>query len=713
MSDPVYSESHGPRGPALACGLLAALLLTAGESAAYVGPGAGIGVATSFLVFLNALLIGLLSVLLWPFRLLVRGLKRSRLPKRPRCRRVVVLGLDGFSPSVVRELLSQGALPNISRLLDSGCQLSELRTTRPGVSPVAWSSFQTGTNPGKHGVFDFLTPDKRLLVPKLSSVEVKTPPPRRLRIGPLSLTRRSNAVVRGLRGGRPFWSYLARYAIRSAVIRVPITFPPEELDGVLLSGMCVPDLRGTQGSFTAMSPGWAGRKLTGGLACDLTEVGGKGKRGERCWRCAIPGPELPGEGLASSAALTLRHRGGTDWSLSLEGRRGWKKKLTAGSLSGWLPVSFRMPGAPARARKMRSIARFCLRECGEPGTGDPILYATALHIDPASPVLPISHPPLYSRYLARLTGGFATLGLAEDTWALNEGITTQSTFLEQAWSIFDERKIMLDDALRAVKRGLVVCVFDTSDRIQHMFWREGLGEGAPVREMYRRMDSLIGEVASRLTARDVLLVMSDHAFTSFDTCIDLNAWLASEGYLARSPEGSIEWSATRAYSMGMAGIFLNLQGRESAGMVSRSEADDLLEEIAFRLRELRDPTTGERVMLSVLRSTEAYDGPYCEDAPDLLFGTAEGYRAGWGCVTGEVGDRVIYPNERHWTGDHSHEPSLVPGILISSRPLEKDSPAIWDIGPTVLDLLGLDVPSHMDGSSLCPEAAAAGKGREQ
>jgi predicted AlkP superfamily phosphohydrolase/phosphomutase len=678
-----------PRGAALA-----ALLLLAGASHAYIGPGAGFGLVTSFFVFLNALLVSLASLLFWPVILLVRLARRLRLAHRPLARRVVILGLDGLSPRVAEELMDRGAMPHLSALRDRGSFL-DLQTTCPGISPVAWSSFQTGANPGRHAIFDFLKPDRRRYLPVLSSVDTRTTEALR---GPWPFRRRRKVTsTRLLRRSEPFWKQLGRCGVRSTVLRVPITYPPERLDGHLLSGMCVPDLRGTQGSYTLLAPGRDPRAATGGVVVPLSE----GPDG--VWTGEVPGPES-GEGPAYAPLQLRTVRNGYRLTVS-----GESAELEPGTLGPWMTVSFRVDGS-----RVRGIARARVTETED----GPQVYLTALHVDPSSPAVPISHPVTYSRYLAGMQGAYATLGLAEDTWALSNGATSEEGFLEQAWSIFEERREMFFDALRRTRRGLVACVFDTSDRIQHMFWSRGTDPGTPVERMYRRMDELIGQTAGAMGPRDLLIVMSDHGFTSFHTCVDFNRWLVEEGLMVLE-EGcetvetgfhGVDWTRTRAYSMGLAGIMLNLRGREAQGTVEPGEeAAELLADIRERLGRLRTDD-GEPVVKETWTSSEAYNGPYTGEGPDLVVGTCSGFRAGWSCVTGGVGPRVIYPNEKHWNGDHCHARSQVPGTLASNWVFADDGPSIIDIAPTVLDVLGAPVPEYMEGRPLKPQRARSGGG---
>src|SRR5262249_54087100 len=229
--------------------LLAALVVFLGPSPAqaYIGPGAGFALAGSALAVLAAVGSAFLMLLSWPARLLFRVLFGRRALKKSRVKRVVILGLDGLDHGLTQKMLSEGKLPHLAALRDQGC-FKPLGSTLPPISPVAWSSFQTGVNPGKHNIFDFLIPDLKTYQPKLSSVEIR-PPRRSLRLGKYRFPL-GKADVRLLRKSKPFWNVLSEHGIFNCIIRVPITFPPEKLRGVQLSAMCVPDLRGTQGTFS-------------------------------------------------------------------------------------------------------------------------------------------------------------------------------------------------------------------------------------------------------------------------------------------------------------------------------------------------------------------------------------------------------------------------------------------------------------------------------
>ncbi len=671
--------------------LLLILLLFSGSAFAYVGPGAGFGIVTSFLVFLNAIFVSLLSALIWPVTIALRLLRRRRREYKKTAKRVIVLGLDGLSPVIAEKMMADGEMPALQKLAEDGT-FARLGTTCPGISPVAWSSFQTGVNPGKHGIFDFLAPDRKRYLARLSSVQTGTAE-KRIGVGPISKTV-MKPFVKLLRKSKPFWSLLKRYGIRSTVLRVPITYPPEPFDGHLLSGMCVPDLRGTQGSYTVFTEEEPAEAFTGGLWRKLENLN------KNRWTAELPGPEVQG-GEYATVALKLDLSGKK--SLLITDKE--QIELQIGVLSDWLELNYRS----GRSR-VKGISKFCLTEDTK---GRPVLYSTAVHVDPFSPSVPISHPVYYSKYLAGLYGPYATLGLAEDTWALSNGAVSEDTFLAQAWSIFDERRNMFFDALRHTADGLVVCVFDTSDRIQHMFWGAGSSNGTPIHDMYSRMDSLIAETVSMLGSDDMLIVMSDHGFTSFHTCIDFNRWLLEKGFLVLE-EGvetvdtsfkGVDWSRTKAWSMGLAGIMLNLKGREGKGIVeSGNEANALVDEIKQELLTLENEE-GERVISAVYPSETVYSGPYTSLGPDIVIGTKAGYRSGWSCVTGGIGKAVLYPNERKWNGDHCHDHRLVSGTLASNVKLKTGNITILDIAPTVLRAFGVAAPSYMEGESRIPGGA--------
>jgi predicted AlkP superfamily phosphohydrolase/phosphomutase len=680
--------------------LLIALIFLPSLAHAYAGPGAGFAVLSSFWAIFVAFLYSFYALMTWPFRQLFRFIRRRNAYGKATFERAVIVGFDGMDPDLADRFMSEGRLPNLAKLREKGT-FSKLRTTFPAISPVAWSTFLTGVNPGKHNIYDFLARDTSNYLPYLSSAEIKGPK-RHIKIGKYSIPF-GKAEIKAMRKGTPFWHWLGNAGIFSSVIRVPVTFPPEKFQGVLLSGMCVPDLKGSQGTFCL---------CTTRMSSDKFREGGVRVRIERkngVCRSYVPGPDNPLVEKAGElrAAFEIRPELGSKSARFVFGSEKFTLKI--GEYSQWIPAEFKA-GVGFTAH---GICRFYLKELSP----EVEVYVTPVNIDPGHPDLPISHPVTYSIYLAKLFGPYATLGLAEDTWALNEHVLDDDAFLAQAYGNHEDRERMLFDALDKTKQGLCTCVFDTTDRIQHMFWRY-LEEDHPaardvphsqhppvIQDLYERMDRLIGQVMEKIDDDTLLMVISDHGFKSFARCMNLNAWLHQNGYLAlkdgKTESGDwfedVDWSRTRAYTMGLNGLYLNIKGREKQGIVDPAEVDTLKDELKKKLNGLVDPASGTVGITGVFIGGNVYRGPYAENSPDLIVGYGAGYRASWDSVMGKVTGQVFEDNIKAWSGDHCIDPRLVPGVLFSSHKFIEEKPAIVDVAPTILKLFGLALPAHFDG----------------
>jgi len=379
------------------------------------------------------------------------------------------------------------------------------------------------------------------------------------------------------------------------------------------------------------------------------------------------------------------------------------------------------------------IARFYVQEWDGENVG---VYVTPINIDPDKPAMPISHPFVYSIYLAKKQGPYATLGLAEDTWALNERVIDEDAFLKQVWAICEERKKMLWDVIDKTKRGFVTVVFDTTDRICHMFYRyldpdHPANEGKDtekhkhvIRDLYARMDGLLGEVRKKLgnDKNTILAVISDHGFCNFTRGVNLNTWLKEEGYLVLK-EGQetsgdwfaqVDWAKTRAFTLGLTGLFINRKGREAKGIVEKgSEMDALCEEIKEKLEKLVDPKTGKTIVREAFITPQIHSGPYADMAPELLVGYERGYRHSWDCATGAVSTEIFTDNKKSWSGDHCVDPRLVPGVFWCNREINTDDPNLVDLAPTVLNRFGVPVPSYLQGRDLFGPAPASAAPRKE
>jgi predicted AlkP superfamily phosphohydrolase/phosphomutase len=682
---------------------IALLLVTAVPAYAYIGPGAGFALVSSFFVLFTTIVIAVVSLLLWPVRALWR-LSTGQRPPRARIKRLIVVGLDGQDPVLTDRFMAEGLLPNFRKLAKSG-SYRRLRTTFPSVSPVAWSSFSTGSQPARHNIFDFLDRDRRTYLPLLSSTRIGRVE-RFIRIGRYRIPRHK-PELRLMRRSKPFWTILGEHRIWSTVLRVPITFPPDRFYGAELSAMCAPDLLGTQGTFLLYTTRPSGERFKeGGIRIHVAVDGNRVET-------EIKGPEnmfLDGSPpLSIPLRLVLdRERGHVKADVN-----GTRMELTVGKLTDWVSLTFHAaPGI-----NISGLTRLLVTELDDHFS----LYVAPISIDPEKPAMPISHPSYYATYLAKRIGPFSTLGLAEDTWALNEGVTDDDTFLQQTYDIDREREAMFFAALDRLRRGSLVCVFDATDRIQHMFWRY-LEPGHPaarghenakhrdaIRRLYEHNDALVGRVMAQLRDGDVLMVLSDHGFSSFRRGVNLNSWLHREGYLALKDGADghaewlhdVDWTRTKAYCLGLTGMFLNVTGREQQGIVAHgTEAAALKREIIAKLKGFRDETAGHIGIREAFDTSTLYSGPYLENAPDLLIGYNAGYRTSWDCATGVVAGPVFEDNVKAWSGDHCIDPRLVPGVFFCNKRVETQDPALIDIAPTALKLFGIEPPPYMDGRPL-------------
>lgn len=691
------------RKPILGLFVVLAILFLPGTAHAYIGPGAGFAFVSSFFILFMTFVLAFVTLLTWPIKWAFRTFKGRRALAKSRCKRVIVVGLDGQDPDLTEQFMKEGLMPNFTKLRDQG-SYSRLRTSLLAESPVAWSCFQTGCNPGRHKIFDFLVPNRKSYLPELSSAQVRASD-KVIPLGKYQLPIGKPRIDLG-RKSQPFWKILGDHGVFSTILRVPITFPPEKFYGVMLSAMCVPDLKGSQGTFSFYTSDPEEKKqLTSGvqLPADFSKGVATGE---------LVGPE--NSILKSGGDMTVPFRvkvgeDGGDCELII-GKDSYP--LPRNDYTPWITLEFR----PGLGIKVRGLARFYLLDTSPHFR----LYVTPIQIDPDKPALPISHPFTYAIYLAKTLGPYATLGVAEDTSALNEGVISEDAFLKQSYLIHEERERMFFDAMDKTRRGAVVCVFDLTDRIQHMFFRH-LQDDHPanrgkdnethrdaIKKLYVDMDGLLGRVMEQVGEDDVLMVMSDHGFKPFRRGVNLNTWLWKNGFMALKEErtggdmfADVDWSKTKAYAVGFGGIYLNMAGREGHGIVQPGEeAEQVKKEIAAGLEELYDDVEQVKAVRKVYDTAVVYAGPYVAEAPDLIAGFRVGHRVSWESVTGGFTDDVIVDNERPWSGDHNFNPPDVPGILFSNRKFDRDNPHLTDIAPTVLDYFGVPAPSYFDGVSL-------------
>jgi predicted AlkP superfamily phosphohydrolase/phosphomutase len=610
------------------------------------------------------------------FALIATGC-RSRSPAHGR--QVIVIGVDGMDPVFVERHWAE--LPNLARLRDQG-GYSHLATTDPPQSPVAWSTFATGLDPDRHGIFDFVERDPGTMQPFLSMAESR-PPRFALPLGPYELPLSRSRVV-SLRKGKTFWQLMEDRGIATTIIHLPANYPPVD-SGEALAGMGTPDLRGTQGTFSFYTddPGVTPGPVSGGVIARAEVVNGHAE-------LRIEGPPNPLRRDHAYAPVKLNVDVDPDQPIARLALGNDVAIVREGEWSDWMPAEFPLIPHVVRTRGMFRVYARRLHPGFE-------LYVSPVNVDPASPDLPISVPHHFSRDIAQRTGRYATLGIPEDTSALRQGIFNLSEFLAESRRILNEEQKLLDDSLHRFREGLLFFYFSSVDQNSHVLFGR---HDDDLLYFYRGVDRAIGKVINQKPGAQVM-VMSDHGFASFNRAVNLNTWLYDQGLLSlkSSPATSdktlddIDWARTKLYALGLNGLYVNLAGREREGVVhAGAEYEALVHQMRKRLLALRDPITGAQTIETV--------SPGVSQGPDLIVGYARGYRASWETGTGGLAMPVFEDNDDAWIADHCINPADVPGVLFSTRKIRLNNPSLKDLPVSLLALFELQPGTGMTGRSV-------------
>ncbi len=624
-------------------------------------------------------------------------------------RKVIVLGFDGMDHELTSELIAQGQLPNLARLAETGTY-QPLGTSIPPQSPVAWSNFITGMDSGGHGIFDFVHRDPKTLMPYLSTSKTEEGG-RTLKFGQYQIPL-SGGGTELMRRGEAFWEVLARNGIPSTIVRMPANYPPSETADQEISGMGTPDIRGTYGTFSFYTFDASAYDLGSVSGGEIYEVSAL----NHVVRAELEGPDNP--------FFVKRTQAKVPFSVYLDSRepvavldvQGQEQLLKEGEWSEWIPIHYDFVNIPWLQPVLRvlpgtnvpAMVRFYLKQV-RPNFE---LYATPVNFDPMKPATPISNPGDYCAHLADATGRYYTQGMPEDTHALGEGVFGYDEFLAQARITGEEFITQYEQVLGEFDEGLLFYYFGNLDQICHMMWRAmdpqhpayDAERDAPyaeaVRDVYRRMDEVVGYTLENMDAQTTLIVMSDHGFTSFRRGFHLNAWLRDEGYLTETNPGlrndpgfltNVNWRKTKAYGLGLNGLYINLEGREEHGIVSEADREALMDEISRKLLAAIDPETGEHAVTRMYKREEAFkDRGNLEIGPDLVVGYAKRTRCSNDSAKGAIPRDQYEDNEEAWSGDHCMDHEAVPGILFTSRPLKKAAPSLQDLAAAILAEFGLE-----------------------
>ncbi|MFI5180698.1 MAG: alkaline phosphatase family protein [Thermoanaerobaculia bacterium] len=532
-------------------------------------------------------------------------------------------------------------------------------------------------------------------------------------------------TVTNNRRGVPFWEAAGKQGIRSVVMHVPVTFPAVDYDhGRLLSGLGVPDVRGRIGtpSFYTSDPFFA-PKNKNEFSVELLRL--ESNTGTIHTEVFGPYNKLFKEPPVLKVPMTLTVLEGGK-ALRIEPTGSDPVTLKVGEWSGWVVFTFRFNNVV----KMTGIGRFHLATLSP----EIQLYLSPIHFNPADlpPSVKITAPGSLANRLAKTYGLYKTMGWQIDTWSMSEETLDETSFLEDVDFTQAKFREMMNGFLAEKDLDLFVQIYEFPDRVAHCFWRfldpkhpaydaAKAAKFAPAFETtYRQMDDIVGDAMKRLSPEDLLFVVSDHGFSTWRRSVNYDTWLVQNGFMALTEtQGkqadleqlfglgefwpNVDWSRTKAYSMGLGDVYVNLKGREGRGIVAPgAEYEEVRRAVTAGLLAVVDPATGLHPVSRVFTREEAYGAFDADIIPDLFVSNSRGYRVSWQSSLGVVTPSMIEENNQVWSGDHcSLDPAVVPGIFFSSRKIAPGrTPAIADVPATLYKALGVTPPEKLDGEPL-------------
>jgi len=647
------------------------------------------------------------------------GLKSTHAAKKKRAdggKRVIVIGVDGMDPRLSEKMMNAGKLPNFNQLRKQG-GYRVLGTSIPPQSPVAWANFINGAGPGSHGIFDFIHRHPQRQSAPLFAMTETVPGEGYWEIGDHKLqldfwpfNHKPPATVLKLQGV-PFWDYLDKAGIYSTFYNLPSNYPPspsQHGNHRCLAGMGTPDLMGSYGTYQHFAEDGPYR----------TKEEGGGRRSRLVFENETASVKLIGPNntfLKKPRATTIEffvHRDKQAKAAVIEIQKH-KLLLKEGEWSRWVKLDFDLSTpTPIPNKHLSGICRFYLQAVSPKFR----LYVSPINTDPSDPALKITEPSEFIEEIASKLGLFYTTGFQEDHKALSNKVFTDEEYAAQADIVFEERLNLLDYALENYDDGLLFFYFSSTDLQAHMFWWDS-EEEHPTRstedarkyftrlmEVYQKLDSVVGDILKRYGDKATIIVMSDHGFANFKRQFNLNSWLRQNGYIKPYDSTSllydVDWLSTRAYGLGINSLYLNLQDRESYGIVAPGqEREELIGELIAKLEAVRD-INGRRIIRKVHRTDQVYSGSALDLAPDLIIGYYRDYRASWATCLGDMTDEVLLNNNSAWSADHCADVSEVPGVIFSNRAIVAKAPTLIDVAPSILTEFGLQIPPSMEGRNI-------------
>ncbi len=629
--------------------------------------------------------------------------------------RMIVLGFDGMDPKTVNRLMQKGQLPNMQKLAEMGV-FTMMNTTIPPQSPVAWGSFITGADPGKHGIFDFLHRDPQSYVPKFSQSDT-VPADWHIKLGKYNIPLKG-AQIHLKREGKPFWDYLEDRDLDATIFKIPANFPPSKSKQRTISGMGTPSLIDGYGIYTLYTSDEIESQQN---ISPHTVLYAYINENDVLEEGVLEGPVndlvLDEEGNPTKTSIPFKvYLDNTHKTARIDIQDN-EILIAEGEYSNWVELNFSLIKGIS---SITGMVKFYLLEMGEKFR----LYISPVHISPKHPAITICTPDSYGPELVQHCGLFHTISLPCDTHALSKHTFDMSQFIEQSMSVFTESKTIFQYEFQRFLSGkgdFLFFYFSSLDQGQHMFWAlhdklhpyynaaAAAKYGFMNDELYRKHDTILGDVLQRIPRDTRLIVMSDHGFAPFRRTVNLNTWLQKEGYLKLSVNelsdgvslnDHADWSNTKAYAIGLNGLYLNMKDRESNGIVNPNERRKLLEEIKAKLELLTDPVNGEKVVTQAFIADDHFSSDFRFRAPDIIAGFNLGYRTSGESAIGGLHPDILADNMDWWAGDHCMNPIHVPATFISNFKINKKVPDIKDMAPTILTHFGIKQFPAMSGKSL-------------
>jgi len=611
--------------------------------------------------------------------------------------KIIILGIDGMDFNMTKELINQNKLPNFKKLKS----FLKLNSSYPPETPVAWSCIATGLNPAENNIFDFIRRDIKSYTPLLS------------------LAKNNGFKYENYLKSKTYWDILSENNIYTKVTRWPVTFPANKINGTMISGQGVVDIKGFMNGYSF----YTNKKLKIENSFSNNSIFLKEEEKEKnIFKSFIYGPKIKKIGNLVDIKIPIKIlKFKNNIELEIDDNKNNnnnnnKIKIKLNEWSKWININFKI----GFGRSQNGIFKIYLNSL------NPLeIYFTSIQIDPKKPIFNISYPKNYSKELAENIGNFYTLGIPEETNGYIDNKINKLGFKKHIEEIETERKKMFwfdFNEFQKQKKGVLSFIFDSSDRVQHIFYKNNK-ISKEIEEYFIEKDKFIGEILKKIDNQTGLFILSDHGFTSFNKAVNINTWLYENKYLFLKKEiakidefdsGSlfkyVDWKRTKAYSLGFNSLYINEIGREGKGIIKKDEKEKLLNEIKKKLllwidnsniNENNKETKNEnnKVISNIYLKEEIYEGKYIKESPDMIIGFNKGYRMDWESPIGGFTTKSIYNNTRKWKGDHLVDPKFVPAVLFSNLPLKFKEAELIDIAPTILKLFDLE-NSNLKGNVL-------------